>query len=134
MAQNELDKLYFEGKKIFVTQVEDLGEIDSVSVSASATTTATASKKSEMEDDCEPGGATASKKPRFEESNTTASDKKHETIVIGDDNVSSFLNLGTRRSKRARKNKKDIELTASSYNTVKQIKQQVKETYLTEVS
>jgi hypothetical protein len=123
LAQNEREKLFFENKKIFVTQTED----DGVEETNSSQQTRKCVNYNNIDDDCELIGS-VHKKPRIDEDYSC---KKAESIMASESETSQGKSksdgdfLPSRRSKRARKNKSDIEVIASSFSTIKQVKIQV---------
>jgi hypothetical protein len=122
MDQIEADKLFFENKKIFVTHIEDDGIVEEVNNAPQQSSRSRAAANF-TDDECQIVGS-VSKKARIDED---FSIKKSEfSEASGKTKLDPEYVLPNRRSKRARKNKADIEVTASSFSTIKQVKQQVK--------
>lgn len=139
LEQNELDKFFFENKKVIIRLIEDdqpasngsngdnQANEDDVIYEVSWRVKSDSKKlvkRSKIKSTC--------KKPRIEGQSET-SGRKTETksksssssTMASSSAATSDSALPSRRSKRTRRNKGDIEVCVSSNNTIKQVKSQV---------
>ena len=139
LTQNEIEKFFFEKKKLYIRQVEDDEEESMAPATNGKHLSANdneicevidmAPKKARMDLQESSLGKRQSNNSNRMDSGASSSENLLKVSSSKDQpSISSLSNeyLSSRRSKRSRKNKNDIELTASSYDTVINLKFLVK--------
>ena len=135
LEKNELDKYLFENKKIFIRLIDE-DDLPKSDIKATSNTIQQEDAEIKNNDDII---ELPQKKSRLgdietiEEKSPKLNDNKDLKLIkinlnqpckpsfINSSNLNSSAS-GTRRSKRTRKLKGDIEISASSYDTIKQVK------------